>query len=220
MLFIGYGRLAQAITDILPKDTTIQIYSRTKKDLSQPHVSWLEPSKFHLEKQVWLFLPADVIPDFLKKHVNYFHRETTFFYCATKGRALEVKDLVIPTQTVIPIKFITQADQLRKDKMGMAALPRLFEKTKPAIEKLFGESLQIVIAEEEDVHHLNKQATQKAIDIIVELEKEMNDRGISKELVEHAAKQIIPGVITAYYQGTLGAFAKQEIVKRRENREG
>ncbi|MDQ0254969.1 pyrroline-5-carboxylate reductase [Evansella vedderi] len=219
-MIVGFGKLAKAIIHVLPTDEKIYVFSRKKTKVEayrevDSRVQWLDPNHFTKEKEVWLLLPPDEIPKFMEKYIHAFHRSATFYYCATKGSSSDIKHIVTPTQHVVPVKFITQGDQLMKDNRGMAAIPNANKAYIKRLDEWFGDSMEIVIGEEKDVLHLNKTATAKAIQLIMDFQEEMKRVGIPSKMVDHAVKQIVPGVIESYLNNSLGGFAKQVVAERR-----
>lgn len=224
-MIVGFGSLAKAIIQFLPPDSLIPVYSRTKSKVVEEskvdnRIQWTNASAFKNENEVWLMLPREEISVFLKSNLKYFQQGTTFYYCATKGSAKEIEPFVGSIGEIVPVKFITQADQLIKDKKGMAAIPQAQIQYKKKLEEWFGNGMEIVIAEEEEVLFLNKTTTEKAINLIMELQEEMGKKGIPSRLVEHAAKQIVPGVIESYINDSLGGFGKAIVDERRKRSEG
>jgi hypothetical protein len=118
----------------------------------------------------------------------------------------------------VPVKFITEAGQLKKDGKGMAALPSAYCGWKERLAEMFGETMEIVISEEKDVLQLNKSATEKAVLAAEELRDEMKELGLPEKLINHASRQLIPGVINSYVEGRLGGFGQQVIKERRGNK--
>ncbi|MCD8509969.1 MAG: hypothetical protein LRY73_08955 [Bacillus sp. (in: Bacteria)] len=224
-MIVGFGNLAKSIIHILPQSFSISVYSRTKSKVVEAsevdqRIQWIDPSAFHSEKEVWLMLPREEIPVFLKSNISNFQQGTIFYYCATKGFSKEIKPIVGSLGEVVPVKFIIQADQLMKDKKGMAAIPNSQKHYKKKVEDWLGNGMEIVIGEEEDILFLNKATTEKAINLIMDLQDEMGKKGIPSRLVEHAAKQIVPGVITSYLNNSLGGFGKGIVEERRKRNEG
>ena len=222
-MIVGFGRLAQALIDVLPSEYSINIFSRTKervieKAADNPRIGWISPEKFNLEKEVWLLLPAEAIPDFIKTYSDFFNPDTTFFYCATKGMSREIKSLITASQKLVPVKFITEAKQLSRDKRGMAAIPLEFLEYKEQLQYWFKNSMEVVIAEEEDVLLLNKTTTTIAIELMESLNEELKESRLSDKLINHAAQQIVPGVIQSYIEGRLGGFGEQVLKERNERR--
>lgn len=222
-MYAGFGRLASALVEINRSNVPVRVYSRTKEKVVEAseadrRITWIDPQDFSAEKEVWLFLPADAVPEFLKENQPYFHPETVFFYCATKGISADIAPLLQDKQQVVPVKFITEAGQLKKDGKGMAALPQEYSSWKGRLAETFGETMEIVIAEEKEVLSLNKAATEKAVIAAEELRNEMKERGLPEKLINHASRQLIPGVINSYVEGRLGGFGQQVIKERRGNK--
>ncbi|MDG5787738.1 hypothetical protein QA612_09525 [Evansella sp. AB-P1] len=220
-MIVGYGRLAKAIIEVLPNHRKVKVFSRSKKKVLEMlkdnrKASWISPSDFSKEKDVWLMLPADEIPKFLDNYRHLLHPRATIYYCATKGKAKEIIHKVYDNQKVVPVKFITEANQLIIDKKGIAAIPETYKEHISIVEEWFERSIEIVIASEEDVFLLNKAATQKAIELVFTFKKDMLQIGLSEKLIEHAIRQIVPGVIQSYYNGMLGGFG-QQVMNEKEN---
>ncbi|ADU31546.1 hypothetical protein [Evansella cellulosilytica] len=219
-MFVGYGQLAKAMIEILPNDQIIQVFSRSKEAILQSkreNIKWIGRENFYEEKEVWLFLPEKAIPRFLQEHVEDLHPHAKIYYCATKGKAKDVQSLIKRTQSIIPVKFITQATQLMKDRKGLAGIPRANVGEMESIRTFFKGAIDIVRAEEEEVYFVNKIATKIAIEAICEFEEELNNRDISQEIIEHAGKQMIPGVIHAYLHNKLGGFGQQVLKERKSD---
>lgn len=222
-MYAGFGRLASALVEISRADVPVRVHSRTKEKVveaskAERRITWIDPKDFSSEKEVWLFLPADAVPDFLEENQTYFHPETVFFYCATKGMSADIAPLLKDKQQLVPVKFITEAGQLKKDGKGMAALPSAYCGWKERLAEMFGETMEIVISEEKDVLQLNKSATEKAVLAAEELRDEMKELGLPEKLINHASRQLIPGVINSYVEGRLGGFGQQVIKERRGNK--
>ncbi|MBU9713745.1 hypothetical protein [Evansella tamaricis] len=221
MMIVGFGRFAKAILELLPEEKSIGVFSRSKEKVLKNikgnlRISWISPEFFYKEKEVWLLLPAESIEPFLQNYASFFSEETVFFLCATKKMAKDIEYLLENNQKVIPVKFITQADELKIEKRGMVAVPPAHLNYQSKIKDIFGGSLKIVAAKEEDVLHLNLEATRKGVELVEDLRKDMGELGIPKEMVDQAAQQIIPGVIRGYIRGDLGGFAKQIVEDRRK----
>ncbi|UCZ52340.1 hypothetical protein LGQ02_16040 [Bacillus shivajii] len=223
-LFIGYGKLTKSLVELLD-DRKITIFSRTKEKVLEgikehSHIQWRSPNSFHKEREVWLLLPNDQVRPFLEKYDRFFHEETIFYFCATKGRLGDYEHLLSEKQKMIPVKFITEARQLKKDKKGLAAIPYHCSDYEVTLQKWFGKRIEVVFAEEEQVFFINQTATRKAIELMEEMRYELVNQGISQKLIDHAGLQIVPGVIRSYLEDQLGGFGKQVVEEMNRKREG
>ncbi|WP_142303628.1 hypothetical protein [Evansella halocellulosilytica] len=220
-LFIGFGKLAKTLAMLL-KDKDIHVFSRTKEkvidDINEfDHLHWAEPESFNYKREVWLLLPLEQINRFFESYHRYFHEDTIFYFCVTKGRVHDYQGWLTKQQKMVPVKFVTEARQLLKDKKGMAAIPKAYSHYQVQLQQWFGNCMDVVIAEEEQVYTVNKAATKKAIELLVELRNDLKKEQIPNSLIDHASQQIILGVIDSYLKGDLGGFGKQvvnEIKKR------
>ncbi|MBU9721060.1 MULTISPECIES: hypothetical protein [Bacillaceae] len=221
MLFIGYGSLAQALVEQVHNEK-IHVFSRSKekvleKIIDNSNISWIAPENFKYEKEVWLLLPADGVKPFIEKYKTYFSKETVFYLAATKLMASDIRELVLNSQTVVPVKFITQGEQLKKDRQGLAAVPEEYKSYIKNIETLFKGNIEIINANESDVLYMNREATRMAITLAEEFKREMKGKGFNEKMIDQAVRQIVPGVINAYLDGNLGTFGKQIVAERRQN---
>ncbi|PYZ97132.1 hypothetical protein CR205_00580 [Alteribacter lacisalsi] len=216
-VWIGFGSLAKAVRQFVPREKKIRVYSRTKQDLSNyENTEWCSPESFHKETTFVLFLPKQGIRSFMEDFNDTFSKGTTFYYTATGMMKKDIDSLLPPGTKVVPWKWVTQADELARSGKALAVTES--EEEAARLGELFGKKIRTLAGKEEDVLTVNKTVTKAAIETAIRLRRELDAQGIDREIIEHAVRQIIPGVIRAYQDGKLGGFGKQA-AKELENDE-
>ncbi|WP_026690727.1 hypothetical protein [Alteribacter aurantiacus] len=220
--FVGLGKLAQSVLSAMPQHQEVYVFSRTKERVTEvgkedSRIKWLAPEQFRTHKSVWLFLPKNEVVPFIKKYKEYFHPKTCFYVTATALMKRDVENHVPKQSHVVPCKFITQADQLKKDSKGFVVVDSPHERDHRDVSDVLGNQFTVVRGNEKHVLDVNKAATKVAIEAVVRLEKQLKDQGVDSQYIEQGARQIIPGVIGAYLDGELGGFGKQVIKEIEDN---
>ncbi|MBM7096368.1 hypothetical protein JSY36_11495 [Bacillus sp. H-16] len=221
-VFIGFGKLAQAVLHLIPEDRQVRVFSRTKEKVVEAcqgdsRITWIEREDFVEHKDIWLFLPKDEVASFIKENKSFFHPQTSIYVTATAVMRKDIESLLPERGNAVPCKFVTQADQLRKDKEGLVIVDSADTDDAEAVKQFLGDRFSVLEGAEEGVLSVNKAATKAAIEAVTTLEKDLRKQGIDEKMIRHAASQIIPGVIRAYLDGELGGFGKQVIKEIEEN---
>ncbi len=215
-IIIGFGKLAQSVVSLLPIDQPIHVYSRTKEKViaaskENPKINWIDLEDVHNARNIWLFLPQGEIEHFLVNHRHFFSSKTILHYTATSLTKADIQQWLPDEVEAVPCKFVTQADQLRKDGFGLAAVDPSAQKYTDEVTRFLGSNFTIVLAPEQDVLAVNKTATKQGIEAVIKLKRELKKKQIDDVLITNAAKQIIPGVIHSYLNDNLGGFGQKAV---------
>ncbi|MBB5172804.1 hypothetical protein [Texcoconibacillus texcoconensis] len=223
-LFIGYGRLPQALLTLMPPSAQVAIYNRTQERIrtaqeNDQRIVSIESDQFAAYEHVWLFLPVQALKTFLSTYAEEFPGNATFYLPVTKATQSDVIPYLKEGQRVVACKFVTQADQLKEDGEGLAVVTPVHKKDREHVQALLGKNMTVIEGAEEDVLEVNRLATKRTIEMVTMLQKELKEQSIDDQIIDYASRQIVLGVTKAYHQGKLGTFGQrvlQEVKERDE----
>ncbi|WP_088103880.1 hypothetical protein [Halalkalibacter urbisdiaboli] len=222
-IIIGSGRLGSVLLEMISSES-VGIYSRNKhsvKNLLEQnrYVKECEKEDLQKAKRLFLCLPKGEYESFFSEVNRWLPKKVHLYHFATALKESEVRSLT-DKGNVIPCKLVGHAKQMYEDKHGLFALPKHCSHVKSELEQLFP-MIKIVTASEEEALLANKKTTEAVLKMMVSLELELSNEGLSEEFVKQSLAQTVRGVAKSYLNGDLGGFAKQiiEDVKKREAHE-
>lgn len=109
------------------------------------------------------------------------------------------------------IKFVGQADDLRKNGNGLFAMEESIPPNHSAylsVHQMYSQIGRVITDSEATVEKVNRIATFYAIKAAKEIEKELRNGEYQSDYEKRVLLSLVPEVVRSYAQGTLGHFAQ------------
>ncbi|WP_332697536.1 hypothetical protein [Halalkalibacter lacteus] len=211
-LVVGSGRLASMLLEVLKEKQETYLYGRNQQTVDTLLQQFTDVQKgektfFSEMKFVFLCLPKSGYEEFLKGNAALFSNDVTIYHMATAVDECDVKKWS-GGRKIIPLKLAGHANVVKKQLKGLFAIPPQYQEERSTLSKWFP-SMDIVIAQEDEVLLANQLGTEEAIRMILLLNERMIQHNLPELIIKQTFDQTVHGVIDAYQSNDLGGFARK-----------
>lgn len=209
MLVVGAGRLAKLVA-VKSEPSSVSVMYRggekawmreTTKQISR--VDELELPRY---PYIFLALPPAGIKDFIYWHGAYLAEGTVIYIPAT---SLYTEQVEVPAHVrKAAAKFAGHAERAAAGgEENVFVVNSTRSSDRKYLQSWLGNAFTVIEGSEQEVETANKAAVEETLRMIVNLEKRLQEKNVSKTVQEAVLRQIPAGVIEAHMNGSHGEFA-------------